>query len=101
MPNFFMCVPVCAAIGLLFALSLVVKILAKDEGTAEMKDIAQAVREGAGAYLRRQYRISSIFFAVVFLFLLYLAFTGYMVMFVPFAFLTGGFFSGLAGFCGM
>ncbi|MDD5236518.1 MAG: sodium-translocating pyrophosphatase, partial [Candidatus Omnitrophica bacterium] len=64
-------------------------------------EIARAVREGARAYLKRQYLGVSLFFIVVFFILLALAFKGYLVMFVPFAFLTGGFFSGLSGFIGM
>jgi K(+)-stimulated pyrophosphate-energized sodium pump len=66
-----------------------------------MKEIARAVREGANAYLHRQYKVSGLFFGLVFLLLLFLALRGDMEMFVPFAFLTGGFFSALAGFCGM
>ena len=99
--NFFTLVPICSLIALGFALSLVFKILRSDEGTDKMKEIAAAVRLGSSAYLRRQYKASGIFFAIVFILLLFLALRGYMVMFVPFAFLTGGLFSGLAGFCGM
>ena len=66
-----------------------------------MKGIAKAVREGAQAYMRRQYSVVGIFFIVVFFILLYLAYRGYLVMFVPFAFITGGFFSGLSGYIGM
>ncbi len=66
-----------------------------------MKAISAAVREGAAAYLKRQYMAVGIFFAIVFFILLLLSFQGYLVIFVPFAFLTGGLFSGLAGFCGM
>ena len=99
--NFFTLVPICSLIALGFALSLVFKILKSDEGTDKMKEIAAAVRLGSSAYLRRQYKASGIFFAIVFILLLFLALRGYMVMFVPFAFLTGGLFSGLAGFCGM
>jgi len=99
--DFFTIVPICSLIALGFALILVFKILKNDEGTDKMKEIASAVREGAAAYLHRQYRASSVFFAVVFVLLLYLSLSGYFVLFVPFAFLTGGLFSGLAGFCGM
>lgn len=99
--NFFILVPVCALIALGFALMLVFMILKNDEGTDKMKEIAAAVRVGASAYLRRQYRVSGVFFVIVFILLLLLALRGYLVMFVPFAFLTGGLFSGLAGFCGM
>ena len=99
--DFFTIVPICSLIALGFALILVFKILKNDEGTDKMKEIASAVREGAAAYLHRQYKASSVFFAVVFVLLLYLSLKGYFVLFVPFAFLTGGLFSGLAGFCGM
>ena len=90
--NLFTIVPVCSLIALGFALFLVFKILRNDEGTKEMKEIAAAVREGAGAYLRRQYRVSAIFFAVIFALLMILSLQGYLVIFVPFAFLTGGLF---------
>jgi len=99
--DIFNLVPICALVALGFAGFLVNQIFKSDEGNQTMKDIASAVREGASAYLQRQYRVSGIFFVIVFLLLLILAFSGYMVIFVPFAFLTGGFFSGLAGFCGM
>src|SRR3989338_5136153 len=101
MSDFFILVPLCSLAALGFALFLVFQILSHDEGTKAMIEIAQAVREGAGAYIRRQYRVSALFFAGVFILLLALSFQGYLVMFVPFAFLTGGLFSGLAGFCGM
>ena len=66
-----------------------------------MIKISAAVRKGAGAYLRRQYLGVGIFFAVVFIILLCMAFGGFLSYFTPFAFLTGGFFSGLSGFIGM
>jgi K(+)-stimulated pyrophosphate-energized sodium pump len=93
--------PISSIIALLFALYLALAILRKSEGTQEMVQVAQAVREGALAYLKQQYKGVSIFFAVVFVLLLFLALRGMQVIFVPFAFLTGGFFSGLAGFIGM
>ena len=99
--DFFTLVPLCSLIALGFALYLTTKILKHDEGNEKMVEIAGAVREGASAYLRRQYRASGFFFIIVFLLLLVLAFQDYLVIFVPFAFLTGGFLSGLAGFCGM
>ena len=93
--------PVGSIIAILFSLFLIWKIMRQDEGTDQMREIAGWVREGAYAYIKRQYTIVGIFFAVVFavLFLLYLR--GYLIIFVPFAFLTGGFFSGLCGFIGM
>jgi len=93
--------PVGSILALGFAVYLVTFILGKDEGTDKMKEIAQAVRIGAMAYLKRQYAVVGIFFAVVFGILLLLAINKYLVIFVPFAFLTGGFFSGLSGLIGM
>lgn len=93
--------PIGSILALGFALYLSVSILKKDEGTDKMKEIASAVRIGAMAYLRRQYFVVGIFFAVVFVILLLLALNNYLVIFVPFAFLTGGFFSGLSGYIGM
>ncbi len=93
--------PVGSILALLFAGYLAFSILKKDEGTQKMKEIASNVKIGARAYLKRQYSIVSIFFFVLFLVLLYLVKQGYLVIFVPFAFLSGGFFSALAGFIGM
>lgn len=92
---------ISAIISLLFCVYLAVTIMKKDEGTDLMKQIAGAVREGANAYLKRQYTVVSIFFAVVFVILWILVWKGYLATPVPFAFLTGGFFSGLSGFIGM
>ncbi len=99
--NFLWLAPVGSIMALTFAWYLAASILKKDEGNEKMREIAQAVREGAKAYLKRQYMGVSIFFLVVFCILLILAFNKYLVIFVPFAFLTGGFFSGLSGFIGM
>ncbi|MDD5006309.1 MAG: sodium-translocating pyrophosphatase [Candidatus Omnitrophica bacterium] len=93
--------PVGSILALGFALYLALSILRKDQGNEKMREIAQAVRIGAQAYLKRQYLGVAIFFIAVFFILLFMAFKGYLVMFVPFAFLTGGFFSGLSGFIGM
>ncbi|MBU1006099.1 MAG: sodium-translocating pyrophosphatase [Candidatus Omnitrophica bacterium] len=93
--------PVGSLIAIAFAVFLIWKIMRYDEGTPEMKEIAMWVREGAYAYIKRQYFIVGIFFAVVFLILFLLYLKGYLIIFVPFAFLTGGFFSGLCGFIGM
>jgi len=87
--------------ALSFAVFLVKKILREKEGTPEMIEVAEAVRTGAKAYLKRQYTGVSIFFAIVFLILIILAALKYLPIFVPFAFLTGGFFSGLSGYIGM
>jgi len=93
--------PVCSILALGFAFYLVLSILKMDEGTDKMKEIARDVRVGAQAYLKRQYLGVSIFFAVAFFILLVMAWRNYLVIFVPFAFLTGGFFSALSGFIGM
>jgi len=93
--------PAGSILALLFALFLAIKILRQDEGTPRMKEIANFVREGSIAYLKRQYAGVILFFAVIFIILLILVKNGYLVIFVPFAFLTGGFFSGLSGFIGM
>lgn len=71
------------------------------EGTDEMKRIAQYVREGAMAYLTRQYKVVSIVFVVLVVLLTLLAYMNVQNPFVPVAFLTGGFFSGLCGYLGM
>ena len=93
--------PVGSILALSFAAYLAISILKKDKGNERMCEIAQAVKIGARAYLKRQYLGVSIFFITVFLILLFLAYKNYLVIFVPFAFLTGGFFSGLSGFIGM
>lgn len=103
MPEFDLLIlaPLGSILALLFATYLAFSILKKDEGTQQMKEIAQAVRTGARAYLKRQYLGVSIFFIAVFCILMLLALKKYLVIFVPFAFLTGGLFSGLSGFIGM
>lgn len=101
MDNLFYIAPIGSLIALLFALYLALRIMKKSEGTPLMIEVAKAVREGAMAYLKQQYKGVSIFFLVVFILLLILALRGMQVIFVPFAFLTGGFFSGLAGLIGM
>ncbi|MBS4014887.1 MAG: sodium/proton-translocating pyrophosphatase, partial [Candidatus Latescibacteria bacterium] len=101
MENLFYIAPISSVIALLFALFLALRIMKKSEGTPSMIEVAKAVREGAMAYIKQQYKGVSIFFLVVFILLLVLALRGMQVIFVPFAFLTGGFFSGLAGFIGM
>jgi len=101
MSPIFWIAPASAVISLAFALYLALSNLRKSEGTEPMKEVARAVKEGATAYLKQQYKGIGIFFAVVFVLLLVLAFLKLQSPFVPFAFLTGGFFSGLAGFIGM
>ncbi|HOX54670.1 MAG TPA: sodium/proton-translocating pyrophosphatase, partial [Candidatus Omnitrophota bacterium] len=93
--------PLGSILALGFAAYLAIFILRQPQGNDRMCEIAQAVRIGARAYLKRQYMGVSLFFVVVFFILLLLAFNKYLPIFVPFAFLTGGFFSGLSGFVGM
>ena len=94
--------PLGSLLALLFVVYLVFRIFRYSEGTEEMQRIAAAVREGANAYLKRQYTVVSIYFAVMFVILALMAWWGdYLAAPVPFAFLTGGFFSGLCGYLGM
>jgi len=94
--------PVSAVIALVFAYGFYKKIMKLSEGTDKMVEIAEAVRQGARAYIKQQYRIVIIFFFVAALFLAFLSFIlRVQSPWTPFAFLTGGFFSGLAGFIGM
>ncbi len=87
--------------ALLFALWCAKKVFAFSEGTPEMQKISASIRRGANAYLKRQYSIVSVFFAAMFVVLVAMAAGGFITRFVPFAFVTGGFFSGLSGFVGM
>jgi Na+/H+-translocating membrane pyrophosphatase len=97
----FLFVPVAVVLALGFAAILARGILRRKEGTPKMQAIAEAVREGATEYMKRQYSVVSAFFGVVFVILLLLAFLKLLPWPVPFAFLSGGFFSGFAGFIGL
>ena len=88
-------------IALLFAFITGKRVLSFDEGTPLMSKISRSIREGANAYLKRQYTVVGIFFACMIVVLCIMAACGLLTWFVPFAFLTGGFFSGLSGFVGM
>ncbi|MBQ5590178.1 MAG: sodium-translocating pyrophosphatase [Clostridia bacterium] len=90
-----------AIIALLFALFTAKKVLKFSEGSEKMQKISQSIRKGANAYLKRQYIIVGIFFAVMFVVLMVMAFADLLTIYVPFAFITGGFFSALSGFIGM
>ena len=88
--------------ALFFARKFFVWVVAQDEGDEKMVEIAEHVRQGARAYLNRQYKVVTIFFIVTGLLLAVVAFVfKAQSTWVPFAFLTGGFFSGLAGWFGM
>ncbi len=88
-------------IAIVFAIIMAKKVMKYSEGTEKMQKIAQSIREGANAYLKRQYTVVAIFFAGMFLILGVMALANLLTPYVPFAFLTGGFFSGLSGFIGM
>ena len=90
-----------SVIALLFALFTGKRVLRFEEGTPLMSKISRSIREGANAYLRRQYTVVGIFFACMIVVLCIMAACHLLTWFVPFAFLTGGFFSGLSGFVGM
>ena len=98
----FYLVPAASLTALLFAWIFFRKMMKEDEGTPTMKQIARFVREGAMAYLKQQYKVVVIVFLILAALFAVLAY-GFHVQnsWVPFAFLTGGFFSGLAGFVGM
>lgn len=90
-----------SVIALAFAAAMFARVKKQPVGTPEMAKISGAVSSGATAYLKRQYKGVGIFFAVVFCVLLAMAAGGFLSFFTPFAFITGGFFSGLSGFIGM
>ena len=101
-PEVFWLVPVASIVALCMAWYFFKSMLSADEGTPRMREIAKYVRDGAMAYLKQQYKVVLyVFVALAALF----AFMAYVLHvqnpWVPFAFLTGGFFSGLAGFFGM
>lgn len=101
MNSIFFLVPIAAIVALGFALYFFKQMMRESEGTDTMKKIAQYVREGAMSYLRQQYKVVSIVFIVLALLFTVMAYFELQNPWVPFAFLTGGFFSGLAGFFGM
>ncbi|MFH1214518.1 MAG: sodium-translocating pyrophosphatase [Candidatus Neomarinimicrobiota bacterium] len=98
----FLIAPIGSIIAMVAAYIFYKLMLKSDPGNNQMQKIALAVRKGAFAYLRQQYKVVAIFFGVIFLIFLLMAF-GLHVQnkWVPFSFLTGGFFSALAGFFGM
>jgi len=101
-PSVFWLVPIASIVALGMAYFFFRQMMAADEGTPRMKEIALYVRRGAMAYLKQQYKVVAIVFVVLCALFAFMAY-GLNVQnpWVPFAFLTGGFFSGLAGFFGM
>ena len=100
--KYFFLIPIAAVSALVFAVYFFAQMMREEEGSDQMKKIAGHVRAGALTYLRQQYRIVAIVFVLLTAIFAYLAY-GLNVQnpWVPFAFLTGGFFSALAGFFGM
>ena len=91
-----------AAAGLIFAFIQIRKVMSYPEGSEEMVKISAAIREGANAYMKRQYSIVTVFFLIMFMILLILAHVFEFVNpYTPYAFVTGGFLTGLSGFIGM
>ena len=90
-----------ALIALAFAVIMACKVLKFSEGNDLMKKISSSIRTGANAFLKRQYKIVLIFFGIMFVVLGVMAILGFLTPYVPFAFLTGGFFSAFSGFIGM
>ena len=101
-PLVFWLIPIASIVALGMACYFVRSMMNEDEGTDRMREIAEHVRKGAMAYLKQQYKVVAIVFAVLAIVFAFMAY-GLKVQnpWVPFAFLTGGLFSGLAGFFGM
>lgn len=93
--------PIASVFALFVAVFFYKWMMKSSEGNETMKEIAQHVREGAMAYLSKQYKVVSIVFLILFVLFTILAYMGIQNPFVPVAFLTGGFFSGLCGYLGM
>ncbi len=100
-PSMWWIAPIASVLALMFAVYFYKKMMGANEGNATMIEIAGHVREGAMAYLMRQYKVVALVFLVLLVILQGLALAGIQNPFVPIAFLTGGFFSGLCGFIGM
>jgi len=102
LPVSFWLVPIASVVALGMAFYFFRTMMATDEGTPRMREIAGYVRSGAMSYLKQQYKVVAIVFVVL---AILFAFMAYVLQWqnpwVPFAFITGGFFSGLAGFFGM
>ena len=101
-PMVFWLVPIASIVALSMAWIFFKSMMKADEGTPRMREIAKFVRDGAMAYLKQQYKVVLyVFIALAALFAFMAYGLGVQNPWVPFAFLTGGFFSGLAGFFGM
>ena len=101
MIKIFWFIPACAILALIFAYIFFKGMMKNSEGNDTMKKIAKYVKEGAMAYLTRQYKVVGLIFLCLLIILTILAYIGVQNPFVPIAFLTGGTFSGLCGYLGM
>ena len=99
--NYFLLVPFASIVALIFAYYFFKEMMKESEGTENMKTIAGFIREGAKSYLKQQYKVVIIVFIILALIFGVMAYFGLQNNWVPFAFITGGLFSGLAGFFGM
>ncbi len=100
-PGLWWIAPITSILALIFAVVFYKMMMSANPGSPKMIEIARYVKEGAYAYLFRQYRVVSIVFLILLIIFAVLAYFGVQNPFVPIAFLTGGFFSGLCGFLGM
>lgn len=99
--KYFYLVPFASVVALFFAYYFFKRMMKESEGTEKMKTIAGYIREGAMSYLKQQYKVVIVVFVILALIFTVMAYFGLQNRWVPFAFLTGGFFSALAGFFGM
>jgi len=90
-----------AAAGLIFVFVQIRKVMSYPEGDEKMVKISQSIREGANAYMKRQYSTVIVFFLIMFIILVALSAFELVNRFTPYAFVVGGFFTGLSGFIGM
>ncbi len=90
-----------ALLALLYVAFTTKRVLGYEEGNDLMKKLSRSIRAGAAAFLKRQYTVVAVFFVVIAVILGVMAILGVLNPYMPFAFLTGGIFSGLAGFVGM
>ena len=99
--GFWVLAPLASMTSLVIAFLFFKKLISSSEGTPKMIEIAGYVKEGAMAYLHRQYKVVAIVFAVIFVLLTILAFIGVQNPFVPIVFLSGGLWSAVSGYLGM
>jgi K(+)-stimulated pyrophosphate-energized sodium pump len=100
-PTLWYLAPLAGMVALITARLFYVSVSKEDEGTDKMKEIAGYVKEGAMAYLSRQYKIITYVFAIIFVLLVGMVLAGVQNIFVPFIFLSGGLWSGVCGYLGM